>query len=28
MAEPTADKVIDKMKHFEELVAAAQGEHA
>ncbi|MFC3494148.1 ABC transporter ATP-binding protein [Glycomyces rhizosphaerae] len=28
MVEPTADKVIDKMKHFEELVAAAQGEHA
>ncbi|WP_112133154.1 ABC transporter ATP-binding protein [Glycomyces dulcitolivorans] len=28
MADPTADKVIDKMKHFEELVAAAQGEIA
>jgi putative ABC transport system ATP-binding protein len=28
MTDPTADKVIDKMKHFEELVAAAQGEHA
>jgi putative ABC transport system ATP-binding protein len=28
MSEPTADKVIDKMKHFEELVAAAQGENA
>ncbi|MCD0447457.1 ABC transporter ATP-binding protein [Glycomyces sp. A-F 0318] len=28
MADPTADKVIDKMKHFEELVAAAQGENA
>ncbi len=28
MADPTADSVIDKMKHFEELVAAAQGENA
>uniref|UniRef100_UPI00047A1C4A ATP-binding cassette domain-containing protein n=1 Tax=Glycomyces tenuis TaxID=58116 RepID=UPI00047A1C4A len=28
MSDPTADAVIDKMKHFEELVAASEGKAA